>query len=85
MNVAASKIGLKSPGIAAAGMAPIDSAVAMDSFSEPGLGDLARENWTHQRAAMLCLLGAHRSEIMFGVLVVVLCRDCIAILSLSTG
>ena len=34
---------------------------------------------------LLCLLGAHRSEIMFGVLVVVLCRDCIAILSLSTA
>jgi hypothetical protein len=33
----------------------------------------------------LCLFGEHRSEIMFGVLVVVLCHDRIAILSFSTG
>jgi hypothetical protein len=32
-DVAASKIGLKSPGIAAAGMAPIVSAVAVDSIA----------------------------------------------------
>jgi hypothetical protein len=31
------------------------------------------------------IVGAHRSKIMFGVLVVVLCRDCIAILGHSTG
>jgi hypothetical protein len=56
--------------------------------------DLLRSSHTVPGAAMLalrlrrrrlCLFGEHRSEIMFGVLVVILCGDRIAMLRFGAG
>ena len=54
----------------------------MTLLTRPGLALVDR---VLVRRRLLCLFGAHRSEIMFGVLIVVLCRDGIAILSFSMG
>ena len=62
------------------GLTPNQSAILRTPSVRPGL---ALVDGVLVRRRLLCLFGAHRSEIMFGVLIVVLCRDRIAILSFS--
>jgi len=57
----------------------------LDRLEAPNLWYRATDRHLRAAASILTFFGEHRSVVMFGVLVVVLCRDRVAILRFSTG